>query len=443
VRLEASDGRGQVYDLAALDPVQKMEPGGRMAFEWAPTQEAFDALLREPTLRIRVPAAGVDLEAPIRRTLQADPELPFEPIPGTGYSYRVRTFHDGLQIAAGDVISLAVVEVRAGDRSFVRWVSDDRARTRDLPMEGDPAAGHGMALALDEGIVMEYAPGPRMISIVAGPAPEDLRLVTQTAGGPPAVRPIIVGSPLPLSESVSLTVLRYAPNTLMETRPFIAPPEQRDREAKAQFSMIQVAVPGVAEPVWLRYHLWPFESDVLAFGRAHWQPTVLDLPGGKRVEMIFSRQRRPLPAPVVLDDFVMDTNIGGYTGGSLSVLNWTSRVRFREAEPAAWSEPLLVSLNDPKEWGGLSYFQAQWDPPQPQNDYAGLNYTVLGVGSRHGVNVMLLGCCMTVLGMMYAFYVKPVIKRRRAAASAAAPARAPEGAPPRALAPVAAGKEGP
>ena len=26
---------------------------------------------------------------------------------------------------------------------------------------------------------------------------------------------------------------------------------------------------------------------------------------------------------------------------------------------------------------------------------------------------MLLGCCLSVLGMIYAFYVKPVIKRRR------------------------------
>ncbi len=444
VRLESSDGRGQVYDLAALDPVQKMEPGGRMAFEWAATEEAFAALLREPMLRIKVPSASVELDVPIRNTVQTDPDLPFAPIEGTDYSYRVRLFHDGLQISAGDVISLAVVEVRAGDRSFVRWVSDDRVRTRDLPSEGDPAAGHGQALALDENIVMEYTPGPRMINIVAGPAPDQLRLVTLTAGGGPTVRPLGVGMPLQLMENVSLTVLRYAPNTFMETRPFIAPPEQRDREAKAQFSMIEVAVPGVKEPIWLRYHLWPFDSEVLAFGRAHWQPTVLDLPDGRRVEMIFSRQRRRLPSPVVLDEFVMDTNIGGYTGGSLSVRNWTSRLRFHEPAPASgWSEPLMVSLNDPQEWGGLWYFQAQWDPPQPAQDYAGLNYTVLGVGSRHGVNIMLIGCCMSVLGMIYAFYVKPVIKRKRlaAGAAAAAPARPAGAGPARELSPVSAGRD--
>jgi len=38
---------------------------------------------------------------------------------------------------------------------------------------------------------------------------------------------------------------------------------------------------------------------------------------------------------------------------------------------------------------------------------------VLGVGNRVGVHVQLAGCCIAVLGMIYAFYVKPVIKRRR------------------------------
>jgi len=44
---------------------------------------------------------------------------------------------------------------------------------------------------------------------------------------------------------------------------------------------------------------------------------------------------------------------------------------------------------------------------------AGLNYTVLGVGNRNGVYTQLLGCVIAVAGMIYAFYVKPVIKRRR------------------------------
>jgi hypothetical protein len=444
VRLESTDGRGQEHALVALDPAQKMEPGGRMAFEWAPTQEKFDALVREPLLRIKVPAASVALEVPIRRTEQTDKDLPFEPIEGTEYAYRIKMVHDGLQLPSGDVISVAVVEVRAGDRSYVRWVSDDGVRTRDLPVEADPASGHGESLPLDENIVMEYAPGPPLLTIVAGPSAEELRLIVASAGAPPSVRALKVGEPSRLSEMISLTVVRYAPNTLVETKPSIVPPAQRDRDAKVQFSMIQVAVPGVKEPVWLRYHLWPFDSEELAFGRAYWRPQPLDLPDGRRLEMIFSRQRLKLPSPVALDDFVMETNVGGYSGQSLSVRNWTSRVRFQRPDPGGgWGDPLMVSLNDPQEYGGLWYFQAQWDPPEPQRGYAGLNYTVLGVGSRHGVNVMLVGCCMAVAGMIYAFYIKPIIKRKRLlTAAAAAPVRAAAGSSAaRELARVAAGRE--
>src|SRR5262249_2441206 len=243
----------------------------------------------------------------------------------------------------------------------------------------------------------------------------------------------------------TLSLVRYEPNTVIETRPLVVPPEQRDRDAKVQFAMVQVLIPGLRQPRWLRYHIWPFEREEMVFGRARWEPDVIEMPDGRRLQVTLSRQRLRLPAPVALDDFVMETNIGGYTGQNLSVRNWTSRVRFQEAgRPDGWSDPLMVSLNDPQHFGGLWYFQAQWDPPQANQNYAGLNYTVLGVGSRHGVNIMLLGCCMAVAGMIYAFYIKPIIKRRRQLAAEALAAQgrgaAADGAG-RGLAAVAGGKE--
>ncbi|MBT7351028.1 MAG: hypothetical protein HN811_01060 [Phycisphaerae bacterium] len=39
---------------------------------------------------------------------------------------------------------------------------------------------------------------------------------------------------------------------------------------------------------------------------------------------------------------------------------------------------------------------------------------MLGVGNRNGVWMMLAGCVLSVIGMIYAFYVKPMIKRRAA-----------------------------
>jgi hypothetical protein len=115
-------------------------------------------------------------------------------------------------------------------------------------------------------------------------------------------------------------------------------------------------------------------------------------------------------------------------------------VRF--AADDGWSAPVDVSVNDPRENAGFWYFQSQWDPPTApagpgDSGSAGLNYTVLGVGNREGVNVQLAGCIIAVIGMIYAFYVKPAIKRRRMTAVlaevAARSLMAPEGGllPPR------------
>ena len=70
----------------------------------------------------------------------------------------------------------------------------------------------------------------------------------------------------------------------------------------------------------------------------------------------------------------------------------------------------VAHLNNPVYFGGIgdsywTFFQAQWDAEAQR-------FTVLGVGNRPGVWIMTLGCVMIVLGVLYAFYVKPLIIRR-------------------------------
>ncbi len=417
VRVEAADGRGQEYELVALDPQRRSEEQGRLTFSWIDSPGELDRLteMRVPVLSIRVPEADVEFSIPVTETAGTDPALGLTPIEGTPYRYRVQAMHDGLRLSTGEVISVAAVEIETPERSFVRWVSDDPAKTRDLPGDPDAEAGHGDAFVLDSGIEMEYVPGvrPPPVMLVAGPRDEDLRLVLTVGGRPPETQPLRVGETVSLSDAIALTVLQYAANTTVLSRPFIVPPQQRDSDVRARMSMIQVELPGAegAQSHWLAFHHWPVEGPAESHGPALYRPTTVDLPDGRRVELMFSRQRRELPAPVVLDDFIMETHVGGFSGQNLSVRNWTSALRFGVEE--GWSPVLNVSVNDPAEFGGLWYFQAQWDPPDPAEGRAGLNYTVLGVGNRRGVNVMLVGCCVTVLGMIWAFYVKPVIKRRR------------------------------
>jgi len=54
---------------------------------------------------------------------------------------------------------------------------------------------------------------------------------------------------------------------------------------------------------------------------------------------------------------------------------------------------------------GWLFFQAQWDPN-------GQQWSVLGVGNRPGVWVMTAGCTFMIIGLLYAFYAKPMILRK-------------------------------
>ena len=90
-------------------------------------------------------------------------------------------------------------------------------------------------------------------------------------------------------------------------------------------------------------------------------------------------------------------------------------VRFGEGD--GWSEAASVSTNDPRENKGYWFFQSFWEPPRRASagdpGTRGLNFTGLGVGNRNGVRIQLVGCCITALGMVWAWYIKPIIRRRR------------------------------
>jgi hypothetical protein len=216
-----------------------------------------------------------------------------------------------------------------------------------------------------------------------------------------------------------MELARYEPLSRLIRQPAIVPPESRQANDRQQFSMVRAHVPGAVHSSsdwWLNYHLYPFESMTDVLRRFPYRPAEIVLSDGRVIELMFSRERRLLPAPVVLEDFVVTAHIGGFTGQTASIRDWTSVVRF--AEGGSLTDTATVSMNKPTSNHGFWFFQAQWDPPdgprfEGDAPSRGLNYTVLGVGNRHGVYVQLLGTIIAVIGMLYAFYCKPAIKRRR------------------------------
>ena len=402
--------------LVALDPEQSSTEGGAIAFRVVDSEEAFERLLSPPSLRVRLP--GLDFE----ETRQVDqlPPTAVWLVGDTGYRLVLSNVQNDIVFASGSS-SVAFVDITTPDEvSFRRWVFSDPDLTRDLTDEGGTPLPDAPPLR-DEELLIDYIPGggSALITLVAGPEPDQLRVIRATTDGSMESSSIEVGGDITFGGGVSVTLTDYMDHALLKSAPFIVPPNQRQREAGNLLSWVRMVLPSGDEQ-WLRYHRYLFPDGTERLSRFDFDPTPLsirDAEGKEReIEVVFSRRRHRLPSDMVLERFEVDSNIGGFTGETGSIRDYRSLVRFLEG--SEWSDPSPISMNKPVEHDGFWFFQSQWDPPEParsENDLGsrGLNYTVLGVGNRNGVYTQLVGCGIAVFGMLYAFYVKPEIKRRR------------------------------
>jgi hypothetical protein len=420
VSVSDREGRAASYVLEGRDPQKRSADGGVLALRQVADEAQVADFMSQPSLVFRVPSKGIEQREPVKEAALADAEAPWRPVggAGSGYGYRVVSVQDDLVIK-GREQSLAIVELRTPAGEFRRWAFSDPSSSRDLRAGEDPMAAmkRGGESFIDPSIEVEYLPGNglALALLVAGPEPGRLRLVDSLGRAEARILDVSAGAPIELAAGVRLTVTDWMPNAVEDTRPFIVPAEQRQRDARELFSMMRLSNAGESAGEWLQYHPYPFDSQQQVLRRYWFRPSRLRLPDGGELEVLFSRQRLPLPAPVALETFELATHVGGFSGQTSSIRNYTSVVRFRNGD-GTWGDAVPVSVNEPAEHGGYSYFQSQWDPPDEARDgrlaSAGLNYTVLGVGNRHGVWTQLAGCVIACAGMAYAFYVKPVIKRR-------------------------------
>ncbi|MFM1868283.1 MAG: Cytochrome c biosis protein Ccs1 [Planctomycetota bacterium] len=418
----ASDrGQRQDYRLVARDPDRASADGGLLRFVSIDNETQFAQFTRQPTITIRIPSKGIEIREEIRDVAAANPDAPFVEIKGTeeagkaAYAYRVSNVRDDVPVG-GATVSLAILEVRTPKGLFRRWVFSDPSLTRDV-VQPDASDAHGAPKMQDDSIETFYEPGNglALVSLVHGPEEGRIRLVS-SIGSDAKVVELKPRETAPLAGGITVRVEELMPRAILEAKPLVVPREQRERDAMEIFSQILVSAPNTPAE-WLEFNRWVFNGPEDVLRRSPYKPMVMRLADGREVELLFSRQRLPLGTDIALEEFILTSHVGGFTGAMSTIRDYTSAVRFRDPG-SSWSEPTTVSVNDPIEHDGLWYFQAQWDPPDTSSDEgirpsAGLNYTVLGVGNRNGVYIQLLGCVIAVAGMIYAFYVKPVIKRRR------------------------------
>lgn len=403
VTLRKGEEAVQSVEMFAFDPSSSTADSSLMTFRWVENNAEFEAI--QQSLSPLIVATINDEKHEI--SLVGGDE--FNQIGDSEYSCKISSVQNNLNIG-GTVVSLAIVELQRGDQTWERWVFDNPAMNRDV-IEGAKHEEDQTATAtfVDTNIAFTYQVGAAPITIVGGLDDNSYVMLTTIRGDVPESKQLSIGEPVLLTPEVTITLDRVESNAYQDTRPRIIPPLQRDPSASNMYSMIRVVIPSEnrTASTWLPYHHYPIESTKEQVRRFQYKPTMVQLPDGKVVEMLFSRASAKLPVPVALERFEVDSHLGGFTGSTSSILNWRSVVKFLDGAETE----MAVSVNDPKSYGEFWFFQSQWDPPDSASQ--GLNYTVLGVGNRHGVFQMLFGCCVAVTGMIWAFYVKPMIKRKR------------------------------
>jgi hypothetical protein len=178
------------------------------------------------------------------------------------------------------------------------------------------------------------------------------------------------------------------------------PREKRDKDTGAA-GLKQIVRVRATAGEWSQEVLVPFTPQVTRFS---WRGGLLDVPGARLpAQLQLSNSIRPLPASIKLDKFEAEAYGGLEAQANTMIRNFESHITITDRNTGEQTQG-VVSLNSPVFYDGSRwiFFQSQWDPE-------GKRWSVLGVGNRPGVLTMAVGCGLIIVGIFYAFYIKPII----------------------------------
>jgi hypothetical protein len=143
-----------------------------------------------------------------------------------------------------------------------------------------------------------------------------------------------------------------------------------------------------------------------------WAMGVVQIPGANAaLQLQLGYTCRPMPVALQLKSFEMVPYSGGMATSNTMFRDFRSTLEMTDGDGHVETD--VTSLNSPiyYDHGNWIFFQAGYDPDGQSS--------TIGVGNRPGVVVMLTGCVMIVMGLLYAFYVKPIVIRRMKAGAMA------------------------
>lgn len=364
------------------------------------------------------------------RAIVAGQEHVLDVQPGTshvagGYRIEVERFDPAFPLAgSGQPTPMLSLMVHAPEgapvRAFRRMVLAGLPTQTDflLDVPGAGPMGQRQASPVDPALTIGYALSdpagllPRRSSLlhtlatsddgalldIAASVDQPLRLTRHP--GPKSAIELRVGeggaSRLPLAVQYHGNLRRV--DSVIET-----PPELRERDLSSSGYM-QIVRLQLRSGDWRREVLVPFRQ--FPYDEA-WGGDAIVIPGAVApLRLQIGHTMRPMPARVAVDRFEVIPYAGGDETINSIMRDFRSTLTLTDRRTGAASTGQAY-MNNPVYYDGgrWLFFQAAWDPE-------GQRWTILGVGNRPGVKVMTAGSILIAVGLLWAFYLKPVIIRR-------------------------------
>jgi ABC-type transport system involved in cytochrome c biogenesis permease subunit len=298
---------------------------------------------------------------------------------------------------------IALVWVKSPKQEFQRSVL---MRYPQLDQDRDRAGKkiNPDANLVDDNIDITYVDASRHhLTIFAGTNLPPTLVYTAT-GGRRTVSKIEIDKPVDIATGVSLTLTQFIVKPSFDRKPVVIPDVDRRPfgSVRRGSSLVRVHLRSKTGD-WSR-HIWTpfsmFNTDHLAELDQHPATVVKDVPGMGDLALVYGRTERALPGKVCLEQLKTD-----FYPGRQQPSEWTSFYRYEDPETRRISRA-NVHLNNTANFGEWTFFQSQ-----AAGDHK--SWTILGVGNRQGVLTQLAGCTLITLGMGFAFFIKPIIVRRR------------------------------
>jgi hypothetical protein len=250
-----------------------------------------------------------------------------------------------------------------------------------------------------------------------------MKLIVRDSNGKSTTKDLKVGDNVVLGLStmpgLKFRLVERTANSVPIYEPWIVPNEQRPRSQTAmeamQLSMVELEISGgEGSGVWTRKNVYVPFSQYASIGSppVGEKPAVVDVPGAGKVAFLLSTVKRELPSTLTLAQF----DPVHYPGATRAYEDYVSTLSVKDRSTGRQGT-LVARLNAPAVDHGLYYFQSAWDgddhaPPDKR-------FTVIGVANRPGIKVMTTGAILIIVGIGFAFYVKPMLLKKKKAELAA------------------------